>query len=256
MNKAYIEPKNANISIDEMNNELNNLKQMLISKKLTLDDTSLKQLDLFTRYLLKWNTVINLTAITKLNEIFIKHYFDCLAPLPSISLKQNSSLIDVGAGAGFPSIPIKIARQDLKITLLDSLQKRVNFLNGTIKELHLSNITALHIRAEDASHNKLYREIFDYATARAVAPLNILCEYCLPFVKQGGSFIAYKGINANEEIECSKNAIGLLGGEISNIVEFSLPFEEGIRQVVVINKIKQTPRQFPRKAQIIKNKPL
>lgn len=256
MKKIYDEPANIYISLNDMNNELTNLKELLILKNITLNEVALNRLDLFTRYLLKWNTVINLTAITKLNEIFIKHYYDCLAPLASINIKQNSSLIDIGTGAGFPGIPIKITRQDLKVTLLDGTQKRVAFLNGAIKELNLSNITAFHSRAEEASHTTLHREKYDYATARAVAPLNILCEYCLPFVKQGGSFIAFKGINANEEIEASKNAIKLLGGEILSLIELSLPFDEGKRQVIVIIKTSQTPTQFPRKSQIITSKPL
>lgn len=256
MNKVYVDPNEVNISVIEMNNELNNLKELLFAKNIALDETALKQFDLFTRYLLKWNTVINLTGITKLNEIFIKHYYDCLAPLASLNIGQKTSLIDIGTGAGFPGIPIKIARQDLKITLLDGTQKRVTFLKGVIKELNLSNCIAVHSRAEEGSHNKIYREKFDYATARAVAPLNILCEYCLPYVKKGGSFIAYKGIKANEEIDASKNAIKLLGGEVSNIIEFSLPFEEGLRQVIVIDKIEQTQEQFPRKSHIITNKPI
>lgn len=254
--ESYKEPSEVEIDNVLLNSHLEALKVMLQNDGIVLDDLAKEKLNRFTRYLLKWNTVINLTAITDIEQIILKHYYDCIAPLLKLNIPQNASCIDVGTGAGFPSVPLKIIRPDIKLTLLDSLQKRVNFLNGAISLLDFKNTVTIHSRAEDAGLNKSYREKYDVAFARAVAPLNVLCEYCLPFVKVGGFFVAYKGLKANEEVSSSKSAIKLLGGGISDIAQVNLPNEEGVRQVILIKKISHTPPKYPRKSAIISKTPL
>ncbi len=254
--ERYKEPQELDIDNVQLNNELEVLKVMLQNDNIVLDELAKEKLNLFTRYLLKWNTVMNLTAITDIEQMILKHYYDSIAPLFKLGIPQNATCIDVGTGAGFPSVPLKIIRPDLKLTLLDSLQKRVNFLNGAISLLDFKNTETIHSRAEDAGQNKSYRGKYDVAFARAVAPLNVLCEYCLPFVKVGGCFVAYKGLKANEEISSSKSAISLLGGELESIIEVTLPNEEGVRQVILIRKISHTPPKYPRKSAIIAKTPL
>lgn len=207
------------------------------------------QLEKFNRYkelLKEWNNKINLTSILDDDDIAIKHFVDSLS-IESYIKGDNISLIDIGTGAGFPAIPIKIMREDLNITLLDSLEKRIKFLDDVIDKLDLSKIIAVHKRAEELGMDDKYREKFDYATARAVATLPVLLEYCLPFVKKGGVFIAMKGSNV-DEIDDSKNALKILGGEIMDIKEFSLPKSDYKRNVVLIKKVKDTPKKYPRKA--------
>jgi 16S rRNA (guanine527-N7)-methyltransferase len=199
----------------------------------------------YMELLLQWNENINLTAITEPNEVLQKHFVDSLTILKYI--KEDSAIIDVGTGAGFPGIPIKIANKSIKVTLLDSLNKRINFLNEVIKKLELTNINAIHSRAEEAGKNVKLREKFDVAVSRAVAPLNILVEYLLPFVKEDGICICMKGSNVTEEIENSKNAIKLLGGKIETIEEFALPKSDIKRTIIIIRKIAKTPTKYPRK---------
>ena len=196
------------------------------------------------------NKVINLTGITEYNDVFIKHYLDSILPLNEI--KSNSKVLDIGTGAGFPGVPLKIMDSSLNVTLLDSLNKRINFLNEVIDALSLNNIKAVHSRAED--YVNVSRETFDYVVSRAVARLNTLLEYCLPFVKVGGYFIAYKSNDTNEEIKESTNALKVLGGKIEKRLEFDL--EGNKRTLLFIKKIKETPKKYPRGQNKPKNNPL
>lgn len=216
-----------------------------------------EQLNQFYEYmnlLLAWNEKINLTAITDPNEVILKHFIDSLTINKYI--KENSTLADVGTGAGFPGIPLKILRPDLKITLVDSLNKRINFLNEVINKLNLVNIETVHSRIEDFGKNKKYRESFDFVTARAVANLAVLSEYLLPIAKVGGQCVCMKGSSVEEELSNGKNAIKVLGGKIKNIDEFVLPDSDMSRNVIIIDKIKNTPSKYPRKAGIPIKEPL
>ena len=216
-----------------------------------------EQLNQFYKYmnlLLEWNEKINLTAITDPNEVILKHFIDSLTINKYI--KENSTLADVGTGAGFPGIPLKILRPDLKITLVDSLNKRINFLNEVINKLNLVNIETVHSRIEDFGKDKKYRESFDFVTARAVANLALLSEYLLPIAKVGGQCVCMKGSSVEEELSNGKNAIKVLGGKIKNIDEFVLPDSDMSRNVIIIDKIKNTPNKYPRKAGIPVKEPL
>lgn len=207
-----------------------------------------KQLNEFYTYmnlLIEWNKNINLTAITEPEEIIKKHFIDSLTI--SKNIQKDSSIIDVGTGAGFPGIPLKIVREDINVVLLDALNKRLNFLNEVVKENKLENIETVHFRAEEIGKNKKYREKYDIATSRAVAQLNILVEYLLPLVKIGGKCICMKGSNVEEELKNSKKAINLLGGEIEKIEEFILPDSDIKRNVIIIKKVNSTPAKYPRK---------
>lgn len=216
-----------------------------------------EQVNQFYKYmnlLLEWNEKINLTAITDPNEVILKHFIDSLTINKYI--KENSTLADVGTGAGFPGIPLKILRPDLKITLVDSLNKRINFLNEVINKLNLVNIETVHSRIEDFGKDKKYRESFDFVTARAVANLAVLSEYLLPIAKVGGQCVCMKGSSVEEELSNGKNAIKVLGGKIKNIDEFVLPDSDMSRNVIIIDKIKNTPNKYPRKAGIPVKEPL
>lgn len=224
----------------------NNLKADANELNIKLTDLQLDNFYTYMKILLEWSARINLTAIKEPEEIIKKHFIDSLTIKKYID--DDLSIIDVGTGAGFPGIPLNIASNTNKITLLDALNKRLNFLNEVIKELKLKNIKTVHFRAEEAGRNKQYREKFDVATSRAVAPLNILVEYLLPFVKIGGKCICMKGSNIVEELENSKNAISILGGEIENIDKLTLPGTDIVRNIIVINKVSITPVKYPRKA--------
>ena len=224
----------------------NKLKDSM--KKINIEITE-KQVDDFYNYmnlLLEWNEKINLTAITEENDIILKHFVDCGTILKYI--KDNSSIIDIGTGAGFPGIPLKILNNSLKITLMDSLNKRIIFLNDVIEKLKLSNIEAIHARAEELARNKNYREKFDISTSRAVANLSTLSEYMLPFVKKDGIAISMKGSNIDEELNNSKKAIKILGGKIEKTDNFNLAETDNLRNIIIIRKIEKTPKEFPRKA--------
>lgn len=212
-----------------------------------------KYYDQFEKYyslLIRWNEKINLTAITEREEVFVKHFVDSL--IGEEFIKKGASVIDIGTGAGFPSLPIKIVRQDLKLTLNDCLNKRLNFLREVTKELGLEKVNIIHSRAEDLPKNEKY----DYAVSRAVASLNTLSEYCLPFVKEGGYFIAYKAREIEEEVKNAKKAIDILGGNIEEIKEIKIPQTDVIRKLVIIKKIKPTPLKYPRGKNLPKIKPL
>jgi 16S rRNA (guanine527-N7)-methyltransferase len=221
-----------------------------------LNDTQVEQFIKYKDLLKEWNEKINLTAITEDEGIIKKHFIDSISILSSGIVKGNISVIDVGTGAGFPGIPIKIIMPSVRVVLLDSLNKRVNFLNTVISELGLSGIDTVHGRAEDFAKKESFRESFDVATARAVANLAVLSEYCIPYVKVGGHFIAMKGPAAQEELSESKNAIGTLGGKFSRIVETKIPEEELKHNLVIVEKISKTLDKYPRKAGQIEKKPI
>ena len=209
---------------------------------------SVEQMDKFYKYmnlLIDWNEKINLTAIIEPNEIILKHFIDSITILKDI--KDGSTVVDVGTGAGFPGIPLSIMNPTLKITLVDSLNKRLIFLQEVINELDLKNVELVHARAEEFGRNKKYREKFDVATSRAVANLATLSEYLLPLVKINGKAISMKAGNASQEIEDAKKAIKTLGGNINNIEEFNLPQSDIGRTIIIIDKIKGTPGKYPRK---------
>lgn len=221
---------------------------------ITLDEAAR---DRFCRYhdlLIEWNEKMNLTALTAPRDVAVKHFIDSLMLLQYTDIPQGASLIDVGTGAGFPGLAVKIARPDIRLTLLDSLQKRLIFLDTVCEELGLEGVETVHSRAEDGARGAL-RESFDFAAARAVAPLNVLCEYCLPYVKVGGKFLAMKGKTAAEETEQAQNAVELLGGRVGEKQFFTL-CDAGERGIISIEKIAPTPTQYPRKSKVIKNKPL
>lgn len=226
-----------------------------ISKKCPeLTSNMQQQFEDYMKLLLEWNEKINLTAITEENDIIQKHFEDSLTI--SKYIKDNSTIVDVGTGAGFPGIPLKIAREDIDVTLVDSLNKRIKFLEDVIAKIQLKNIKALHFRAEEFGQNKKYRESFDIATSRAVANLSTLVEYLLPLVKVGGICICMKGSEIKEELENSKKAIEILGGKIEKVEEFTLLESDIKRNIVIIKKIKQTPSKYPRKAGTPAKEPL
>ena len=216
-----------------------------------------EQVEKFYKYmqlLLEWNEKINLTAITDPKEIILKHFIDSLTILKYI--KKGAKVIDVGTGAGFPGIPLKILRDDINLTLLDSLNKRINFLKLVIDELKLKNVDTIHGRAEEIGKNKRYRESFDISFSRAVANLSTLSEYLIPLVKIGGISISMKGSEIKEEIEKSKKAITLLGGNINKIDFFELPQSDIKRNLIIIEKEKSTPAKFPRKPGLPSKEPI
>jgi len=211
---------------------------------LNLGQTETDRLNLYGNLLVSWNEKMNLTAITEPNEVLYKHFYDCLLFFKNVNVKQNAKLIDVGTGAGFPGLVLKIARPDIELTLLDGLNKRLTFLDTVLNELGL-NAKTVHLRAEDGGKNPEYREKYDIACARAVASLPVLCEYCVPFVKVGGMFVAMKGSGGKDEAELSKNAYKLLGCEQPTIICETLTGEEQ-RTFVISKKISQTPTKYPR----------
>ena len=216
-----------------------------------------EQLEQFYKYmnlLIEWNEKINLTAIIEPKEIILKHFIDSLTIIKY--MEPNKTLIDIGTGAGFPGIPVKILRKDLKITLLDSLNKRIKFLNEVIEKLSLKNITTTHARIEEYAKNKEYREKFDIVTSRAVANLTTLTEYMLPMVKVKGKAICMKGADVDEEMLKSKNSIKILGGKIYKVEEFKLPKSEYKRNLIIIEKTNTTPNKYPRKPGIPSKEPL
>ena len=221
--------------------------EALAEKGISLSDQQVMQFAKYYQLLIEWNNKINLTAITDQEEVYLKHFYDSLMLLWVFDLPSNCSLVDVGAGAGFPSIPLKIVRPDIQVTIIDSLNKRINFLNHLSESLELRDIKAVHARAEDAGQNPVFREQFDVATARAVATLNILSELCLPLVKKGGAFLAMKGQASQEEIEEATAAIKLLGGKFETEFVDNLPMEGSFRSVVYIRKALETPKKYPRK---------
>lgn len=213
---------------------------------------------LYYNMLIEWNSFMNLTAITDFDEVLKKHFTDSVSLIRAIPdlAEKNYRMIDIGTGAGFPGIPLKIVFPNISVVLLDSLNKRVNFLNEVISKLQLTDITAMHGRAEDFAQNKEYRESFDLCVSRAVANLATLSEYCLPFVKKNGRFISYKSEKVSEEFEVSGKAISVLGGEYENQVTFELPDSDIYRNLFIIKKKSATPGKYPRKAGLPSKEPI
>lgn len=220
-----------------------------------LDKTQKEQFQRYYELLIEWNSFMNLTAITEYSEVLKKHFFDSLSIVKKIDLTEINNMIDIGTGAGFPGIPLKIAFPHLRVVLLDSLGKRVKFLNHVIEELKLEEIEAIHGRAEDFAKNVKYREQFDLSVSRAVANLASLSEYCIPYTKIGGSFVSYKSVKAEEEIHNAEKAISVLGGKVENICKFEL-LDTGERTLVQIKKIRKTDKKYPRKAGMPSREPI
>ena len=220
----------------------------------TLSEQQLEQFELYYDMLIEKNKVMNLTAITEFDEVLEKHFLDSVSLIRAVDLQQPLKVMDLGTGAGFPGIPLKIVFPNLKITLADSLNKRVLFLQEVIQALGLTDIEAVHGRAEDLAREKSQRQQYDLCVSRAVANLSTLSEYCLPFVKIGGKFVSYKSGDCNEEVTNSKSAVFLLGGKITDTVKFDLG--EAKRTFVILDKVKGTPKEYPRKAGTPSKKPL
>lgn len=239
-----------------MQYDLNKLQDGLEKLDISLSDLQLKQLLIFYKVLKEKNKVLNLTAITDFDEVVDKHFLDSLSLIKMIDLTQPLKILDLGTGAGFPGIPLKIAFPQLEIVLMDSLNKRVLFLQDVITELKLHKISALHGRAEEIARKSDYREKFDICVSRAVANLSALSEYCIPFVRQGGMFISYKSGEIEEEVLQAKRAVHLLGGKIEEVEKFQLPGTDIWRSFVKIEKINKTSKTYPRKAGTPTREPL
>lgn len=238
--------------------ESNYLKEKLKMWKIEMTPFQEQQFLSYFEILVNWNSVMNLTTITEFKEVMDKHFLDSLSICKVIDLQKNEDykLIDVGTGAGFPGIPLKIMFPGLQITLLDSLKKRIGFLNEVLEKLKIDNVELIHGRAEDLANNEKYREKYDIATSRAVAKLSSLSEICLPFVKKDGVFVSYKAEKAIAEIQQAKNAIKTLKGTIEKEESFCLPKTDLFRSLIVIKKTGITPKKYPRKAGVPFRKPL
>lgn len=231
------------------------LQNYIKDYKITLTENQYEQFQKYFELLAEWNEKMNLTAITDENGVALKHFADSLSLLNFVDIPQNSTLADVGTGAGFPGVVLKIARPDIKLTLIDSLNKRLVFLNEVCSQLGI-DAELIHSRAEDGARDEKLRESFDFAVSRAVARMNVLSEYCLPYVKVGGAFCAMKGAQANEEFKESLNAINTLGGKLENKYFFELPENGGERAIAVVRKVRNTPQKYPRQSGKIKAKAL
>ncbi|MGQ9023771.1 16S rRNA (guanine(527)-N(7))-methyltransferase RsmG [Bacillus sp. 18-5] len=219
----------------------------LEEKGMTLSPVQLEQFETYFRMLVEWNEKMNLTSITEKEEVYLKHFYDSISAAFFIDFHKVTTICDIGAGAGFPSIPLKICFPHLHVTIVDSLQKRITFLNELAKGLNLQDTTFYHDRAETFGQRKEKRESYDLVTARAVARLSVLSELCLPLVKKEGLFVSLKASAADEEMQAGKKAVTVLGGEVVEKHSFVLPLEESERNIIVIEKKKQTPKKYPRK---------
>lgn len=228
-----------------------NPEQFTLSLKqygIHLNEHQLIQFDTYYQMLKEWNEKINLTALVSKEDVYLKHFYDSISAGFYYNFNKNVDICDVGAGAGFPSIPLKICFPHIKVSIVDSLQKRIGFLRSLVERLEIDHVALYHSRAEDFGQKKKQRESFDIVMARAVAKMSVLSELCLPLTKVNGFFIAMKGSQVNEELSNSEKAIKTLGGNIKQVQSFKLPTENSARSIVLINKIRKTPRQFPRKA--------
>ncbi len=239
-----------------MNPEL--FKEQLSEEGFSLTEQQMEQFHQYLVLLQEWNEKVNLTAISEEEEVYLKHFYDSITLAKFVPFVEgaNETLCDVGSGAGFPSLPLKILFPHLKITIVDSLKKRINFLELLVNELGLENVHLVHARAEDFGQEKKNRQAFDVVTARAVARLSVLAEFCLPITKTGGIFAAMKGAKASEELNDSKKAIKTLGGKTRKVETFELPKDAGERSILLIDKIKNTPNKYPRQAGTPNKKPL
>lgn len=239
-----------------MDKNVDNLKNKLNQLSIEYSESQIEKLLKYYEMLIEKNKVMNLTAITEFDEVVEKHFIDSLSIVRVIDMEKVHSIIDIGTGAGFPGIPVKIMFPHIKVTLVDSLNKRVNFLNEVIENLELSDIEAYHGRAEDYGRDKKFREKYDLCVSRAVANLASLSEYCMPFVKPDGYFISYKAGECEDEIDNSKNAIKILSGKIEKVEKFSLPDSEISRSFIKIKRIKNLSNKYPRKSGIPSRNPL
>lgn len=232
------------------------LKNRMDRLQIKTNENMLEQFDLFYHLLVEWNKVMNLTGITEYEEVVEKHFADSLSLACFLDLNKIHTVIDVGTGAGFPGIPLKIAFPHLKVVLLDSLNKRINFLNEVIAKLDLREIHTIHGRAEEYARKPEYREQFDLCVSRAVANLSVLSEYCIPYIRIGGIFVPYKSGEIDEEVAAYRKAVDILGGQIDHVEKFQLPDTDIHRSFVFINKIKNTQKKYPRKAGTPAKEPL
>lgn len=232
-------------------------KETLEKKNLPINSVKMEKYQKYLELLQEWNEKINLTTIIEENEVYLKHFYDSVTIADYVDLKDKSlKMCDVGSGAGFPSIPLKILFPEIKVTIVDSLKKRLKFLELVVKELDLENVYLHHARAEDFGQDKAFRNSFDLVTARAVARLSVLSEFCLPITKVQGVFLAMKGSQGSEELEDAKKAIHTLGGKLNKVERFELPLNAGERTIILIDKIKKTSKKYPRQAGTPNKKPL
>lgn len=232
----------------EENTLIKTMEEGFIQLKLPYSTEIEHKFSIYRDLLKDWNQKINITSIEDDEEIYVKHFLDSVVLLNEKNFNETKSVIDVGTGGGFPGFPLKIVNDNYEVTLLDSLRKRIDFLSEVAKVLELENVEFIHGRAEDFGQNTNYREQFDICVSRAVAPLNVLSEYCLPFVKVGGYFAAYKSENISQEIKDSESAINKLGGKVKEIKEINLPGTDIVRKIVIIEKFEHTNSKYPRKA--------
>ncbi|AYW46355.1 16S rRNA (guanine(527)-N(7))-methyltransferase RsmG [Tetragenococcus koreensis] len=231
-------------------------QQKLREHHIVLTQTQIEQFERYYQLLVEWNQKINLTAITDKNEVYLKHFYDSVALAFSVDLDKKASICDIGSGAGFPSIPLKIIFPELKVTIVDSLNKRINFLRTLITELDLNQVALFHDRAETFGQKIDHRASYDYVVARAVARLNVLCELCLPLVKKNGYFYALKAAKSQEELNEAKGSMAILGGKFIEDKQIYLPNTDDQRHVLVIEKKKETPKKYPRKPGLPSKKPI
>lgn len=232
------------------------LAQWLAVEGIALTDRQLEQFHMYYQLLVEWNEKMNLTGITEIEAVYEKHFFDSASLAFYVDLHQVQRMVDVGSGAGFPSIPLKICFPHLKVTIIDSLNKRIQFLNHIVQQLALANVACVHGRAEDIARLANHRDQYDLATARAVARLSVLNEFCLPFVRAGGIFAAMKGVDPQQELQAAALSLKELRGKPRQIHHLKLPVEQSDRHIIVIDKLQPTPRKYPRKAGIPLKQPL